>query len=150
MPDLIASERTVAAPSALVHDLLTDIAAWRVWSPHVASAVPARGHVAEGDVVRVRAWFSPAVTAMHVTWARPDEGMGWESRALGHVLRYEQRIAPAAGGGAHVSFSARVEGPAGSWLTRAARPLSALGQRRRLRRLAALAEALAARAEAPG
>jgi Polyketide cyclase / dehydrase and lipid transport len=146
MADLIASERTTTAPPSVVHDLLTDIAAWRLWAPHVAGAVPAAGHVAAGDVVRVRAWFSPLATPMRVTRARPGEGIDWESRALGHVLRYQQRIAPGPSGGAHVSFRAWVEGPAGSWLTRAARPLSALGQRRRLRRLAALAEAVAARA----
>jgi hypothetical protein len=64
---------------------------------------------------------------------------GWETPALGHVLRYEQRVEPIAGG-SRVAFGARVDGPLGSPLTALARPLSAFGQRRRLARLGALAE----------
>jgi uncharacterized protein YndB with AHSA1/START domain len=135
---MIETSRDVGAPPAVVHDLLTDIAAWRVWAPHVRDARPAAGRVAPGQVVSVRAWFSPMATPMHVTAVEPGRGMAWESRAAGHVLRYEQRIAPAAAG-SRVTFTARVDGPAGALLTALARPLSALGQRRRLARLAALA-----------
>ena len=136
---MIVSERTVSAPSHLVHALLTDVEAWAIWSPHIASVEPATGSVASGWTGRVRAWFSPTATTMTVTWAEPGRGMGWETPGLGHRLVYEQRIEPVAGG-CRVTFSARVVGRAGEALTRVAGPLSALGQRRRLRRLAALAE----------
>ncbi len=136
---MIETSRVVHAPPAVVHDLLTDIAAWRVWAPHVRDARPTSGHLAAGQTVSVRASFSPSATPMHVTAVQPERGMRWESRAAGHVLRYAQRVEPAPQG-SRVTFSARVEGPAGALLTALARPLSALGQRRRLARLAALAE----------
>jgi uncharacterized protein YndB with AHSA1/START domain len=136
---MIETSRVVHAPPAVVHDLLTDVAAWRVWAPHVRDPRPARGHVSAGQTVSVRAFFSPAPTPMHVTSVEPAGGMTWESRAAGHVLRYAQRVRPAPQG-SRVTFTAEVEGPAGALLTALARPLSALGQRRRLARLAALAE----------
>lgn len=136
---MIASERTVGASPEAVHDLLTDVAAWRLWSPHISWTDPTDGHVAAGWRGQVKAWFSPVPTEMHVTWAQPGQGMKWETTGLGHTLRYEQRIDPAPEG-SHVRFSARLEGPAGAVLTRIAEPLSALGQRRRLARLATLAE----------
>ena len=136
---MIRSERTIAAPTHLVHSLLTDVGAWLLWSPHVRRVEPASGSVATGWSGSVKAWFSPVATKMTVTWAEPGRGMGWESPGLGHVLRYEQRIEPVKGG-SKVTFSAEVEGRYGSALTRLAAPLSAHGQRRRLARLAALAE----------
>lgn len=136
---MITSEQTIAASADLVHDLLTDIEAWRLWSPHISWVEPPTGSVASGWTGRVKAWFSPKPTTMEVTWAERGRGMRWETVGYGHVLRYEQRIAPVPGGSL-VTFIARVEGPAGERLTRLARPLSAFGQRRRLARLAALAE----------
>jgi len=144
---MIVTERTVAAPSHLVHALLTDVEAWKLWSPHIVAVEPSRGSVAAGWSGRVRAWFSPVPTTMTVTWAEPGRGMGWETPGLGHTLRYEQRIEPVPGG-CRVTFSAQVVGPLGAMLTRVAAPLSALGQRRRLARLAALAEYEARRAPA--
>ena len=76
---------------------------------------------------------------MLVTWEEPGRGMDWHSHALGHVLRYRQRITPE-GDGSRVRFEASVDGPLGALLTRAAEPLSGYGQRRRLARLARLAE----------
>lgn len=136
---MIRSERTIAAPTHLVHALLTDVGAWLLWSPHVRKVDPPSGSVASGWTGSVKPWFSPVATRMTVTWAEPGRGMGWESPALGHVLRYEQRIEPVKGG-SRVTFSAAVHGRLGPALTRLAAPLSALGQRRRLARLAALAE----------
>ncbi len=141
---VIVTEREIAAPPELVHALLTDVAAWRLWSPHIAWVEPAAGQVEAGWRGRVRAWFAPVATEMLVTWAEPGGGMDWESTGLGHVLRYRQRIAPAPDG-ARVRFEAEVVGPAGGLATRLARPLSALGQRRRLERLARLAEFTARR-----
>src|SRR4051812_130812 len=95
---VITSERTVAAPTHVVHSLLTDVGAWPLWSPHIARVEPPRGSVAAGWEGRVKARFAPAPTTMRVTWAEPGRGMGWETPGLGHTLRYEQRIAPVAGG----------------------------------------------------
>lgn len=135
----IRSAMLVQASAETVHRLLTTVEAWRVWSPHIAWVDPPNGHVAAGWRGRVKAWFAPAPTGMEVTWAEPSRGMDWQSRALGHRLLYAQRIVPE-GGACRVTFVARVEGPLGGAVTRLSRPLSALGQRRRLRRLAALAE----------
>ena len=76
---------------------------------------------------------------MTVTYAEAGKGIEWETTGLGHTLRYQQRIEPAPEG-SQVRFTAQVEGPAGDVLSQLAKPLSALGQRRRLARLAALAE----------
>ena len=144
---MIVSERTVSAPSHLVHALLTDVQAWAIWSPHIETVEPAVGMVATGWTGRVKARFSPAATTMTVTWAEPGRGMGWETAGLGHRLVYEQRIEPIPGG-CKVTFSAQVVGRLGEGLTRVAGPLSGLGQRRRLARLAALAEYEAKRSPA--
>lgn len=140
----IETARTVHAPAALVHDLLTDVAAWRSWSPHVASVRPDRGHVQAGQELRVRPWFGPT-TRMRVETVTPGAGMTWSTPALGYVLRYTQAVSPVSETACEVTFSATVEGPAGPLATRVAAPLSALGQRRRLERLAALAELIVAR-----
>ena len=144
---MITSERTVAAPTHLVHSLLADVGAWSLWSPHISRVEPSSGSVAAGWSGRVKTWFAPMATTMNVTWAEPGRGMGWETAALGHVLRYEQRIEPIKGG-SQVTFDARVDGRFGGPLTKFLRPLSAFGQRRRLARLAALAEYEASRAPA--
>lgn len=127
------------ASPATVHDLLTDIAAWPAWSPHVASCDPPAGRCADGMTIATRAFFSPVPTPMHVDWVRPGEGMGWHSRALGHTLRYEDRVTPAAGGGTDVHFVARLDGPAAGLLTALTRPFSTLGMRRRIARLGRVA-----------
>jgi Polyketide cyclase / dehydrase and lipid transport len=136
---MITSKRTIAAPTHLVHALLTDVGTWALWSPHISRVDPPSGSVAMGWEGRVKAWFSPLATTMTVTWSEPGRGMGWTSRGLGHRLDYEQRIEPVRGGSV-VTFTAQVVGRYGELLTRLALPLSALGQRRRLRRLGALAE----------
>jgi hypothetical protein len=123
----------------LVHELLTDISAWQLWSPHLASVVPERGTVQPGQRVAVRAFFSPAVTPMHVDWVRAGEGIGWHSRALGHELRYENRVEPLPGGGTRIAFTAHVRGPAAGPITQVAWRLSRFGMRRRMARLARLA-----------
>jgi len=123
----------------IVHDLLTDIAAWRLWAPHLASVVPDRGTARPGQRVATRAFFSPAVTPMHVDWVRAGEGMGWHSRALGHELRYENRVEALPGGGTRIAFCAHLRGPAAGPITRAVMRLSRVGMRRRMGRLAHLA-----------
>lgn len=143
MPKPIRHVQHAAAPPEVVDRLLRDIAAWRLWSPHVASVKPDRGEVRGGDVVATRAFFSPVTTPMHVDWARPGEGMGWHSEAFGHRLDYVNRVERAAGAGATIEFTATVTGPAAGLVSALARPFSLLGQRRRMARLAALAELVA-------
>ena len=142
-PAAIESETRVAAPPALVHEVLTDVGAWALWSPHVASVRPSSGSVHAGWVGRVRPWFGPRTT-MEVTTVTPGAGMRWRTAALGHELSYAQLVS-ADGDGSRVVFTATVTGPLGAVVQRLAAPLSALGQRRRLARLAALAEWLHAR-----
>lgn len=139
----ITERREVAAPPGLVHEVLTDVGAWALWSPHVASVRPSSGSVHAGWVGRVRPWFGPTTT-MEVTEVTPGAGMRWRTAALGHELSYAQLVTPE-GDGASVVFTAAVTGPLGAVVQRLAAPLSALGQRRRLARLATLAEWLHAR-----
>ena len=138
---VIRSRRDVAAPAPLVHDLLVDVGAWGLWSPHVARVEPSSGRVAAGQRLMVRPWFGPP-TRMDVEVVVEERGMTWSTPAAGHVLRYEQQVEPTGDASCRVTFTAQVEGPAGSLVTRVAAPLSALGQRRRLARLGALAELL--------
>lgn len=145
---VITSARDVAAPPAVVHALLVDVGAWRLWSPHLAWIEREAGPVGEGETIGVRAWFSPTPTPMRIAWVRPDGGMGWESEGLGHRLHYEHRVDPGHLG-SEVTFRAWVQGPRGAGLTRLAAPLSAWGQRQRLARLGRLAE-LTVRVGGPG
>ena len=142
MPPATPITASLDVPDArpeIVHALLTDIAAWRLWSPHVASVRPGHGTVRAGQTVATRAFFSPAVTPMHVDWVQPGAGMGWHSRAAGHTLTYENRVDPLPGGGTRIAFSAQVDGPAAGAVRALAAPLSRLGMRRRIARLARLA-----------
>jgi len=135
----ISSARTVAAPAARVADLLTDVDAWQLWSPHVVSVDPPGGRVHEGWTGRVRPFFGPATT-MHVTSLTPDRGYRWSTRALWHRLEYVHTVTPLDAGRCVVEFRAEVHGPAASLVERLVGALSGFGQRRRLARLAVLAE----------
>lgn len=138
---MIRSTQTAPVPAEVVHDLITDVAAWSVWSPHVASVDvvsgdPARVH--PGWVARVRPWFGPA-TAMEVLTAEDGRGITWRSRAWGYELRYRDGIEPLSDDAVRVVFEAELSGPGAGVLERLVAPLSALGQRRRIRRLVATA-----------
>lgn len=143
---MIRSEQTVAAPAAVAHAVLTDVAAWRLWSPHIRSVDSA------GEVIQdaswsglVKPWFGPA-TLMEVTWCEPGRGIRWTSHAAGHRLDYADLITPHGDQRCTVTMTAEITGPAGALVQGVAGPLSAYGQRRRLTRLAALAEFLHRRA----
>ncbi len=138
---VIRESRHVEAPGDVVHCLLTDVSSWPLWSPHVLRTDPADGSVTPGWRGRVRPWFGPATT-MEVTDVTPGGGFAWHTRALGHQLRYVHTVRPSTAGGCDVEFTAEVSGPAGDLVERAAAPLSAFGQRRRLQRLGLLAERL--------
>jgi len=136
----------VAAPAAIVHAVLTDVTAWKLWAPHVASVDSVT------DVIRdtawsglVKPWFGPA-TQMDVTWVEAGRGMRWSTTLLGHRLDYADLITPQGDDRCLVTMTAAVSGVVGGLVTTAVAPLSALGQRRRLARLGALAEYLHRRA----
>lgn len=135
----ISSDRVVAAPASRVHDLLTDVDAWQLWSPHVLRVDPPGGRITPGWSGRVRPWFGPATT-MRVGEVRPDAGYTWSTRSLGHRLDYDWQVTPLPEGSSSVVVTAEVHGPLGPLLERVVGRLSAFGQRRRLERLAVLAE----------
>ena len=119
--------------------MLTDVRAWRLWSPHIARVdAPEQVIDAAGWSGLVKPWFGPA-TRMDVTWCEPGRGIRWTSTAGGYRLDYEDLVEPARDG-CTVTMTARLDGPAGGLLERGVAPLSAYGQRRRLERLGALAE----------
>lgn len=142
---MIRSEQLVAAPAAVAHTVLTDVAAWRLWSPHIRSVAAAGEVVETGWSGLVRPWFGPA-TVMEVTWCEPGRGIRWTSHAAGHRLDYADLVTPYGDQGCTVTMTAQVSGPAGALVQGVVGPLSAYGQRRRLGRLAALAEFLHRRA----
>jgi uncharacterized protein YndB with AHSA1/START domain len=143
---VIRSERHVAAPAAIVHAVLTDVTAWKLWAPHVASVDCVSEIISDTAWSGlVKPWFGPA-TQMNVTWVEPGRGMRWTSTMAGHRLDYADLITPDGDDGAIVTMTAEVSGLVGGLVTAAVAPLSAFGQRRRLARLAAMAEYLHRRA----
>jgi hypothetical protein len=143
---VIRSERPVAAPAAIVHAVLTDVTAWKLWAPHIANVDSVT------DVIRdtawsgmVKPWFGPA-TQMDVTWVEPGRGMRWTTTLLGQRLEYADLITPDGDDRCLVTMTADMAGLVGGIVTTAVAPLSSFGQRRRLARLGTLAEYLHRRA----
>jgi len=136
----------VAAPAAIVHAVLTDVTAWKLWAPHIANVDSVT------DVIRdtawsgmVKPWFGPA-TQMDVTWVEPGRGMRWSTTLLGQRLEYADLITPDGDDRCLVTMTADMAGLVGGIVTTAVAPLSSFGQRRRLARLGTLAEYLYRRA----
>jgi hypothetical protein len=138
---VIRSTQAVAAPAAVAHAVLTDVRAWTLWSPHVARVDGATAPTidAAGWSGLVKPWFGPA-TRMDVTWCEPGRGIRWSSAAAGFRLDYADLVAEDGPDACTVTMTAALHGPAGAGVERVVAPLSAYGQRRRLARLAALAE----------
>lgn len=140
---MIATTVRSAASAATVHDLLTDVDAWSVWSPHVASVHARERRLRDGWYGRTRAFFSPVATPMTVDVVRPGGGYAWHTTVGPWRLDYENAvIGDTRGGGSVITFTAHLTGPGADALERMVAPLSALGQRRRMTRLARLAELL--------
>ena len=136
----------MAAPAAIVHAVLTDVTAWKLWAPHIANVDSVT------DVIRdtawsgmVKPWFGPA-TQMDVTWVEPGRGMRWSTTLLGQRLEYADLITPDGDDRCLVTMTADMAGLVGGIVTTAVAPLSSFGQRRRLARLGTLAEYLHRRA----
>ena len=136
---VIETQTPCTAAPATVHDLLVDVDAWRVWSPHVASVDAPSRRVSPGWVGKTRAFFSPAATPMTIDEIRPNGGYTWHATVGPWRLDYENLVERDPGGSV-LRFTARLTGPAGPSIERLVAPLSALGQRRRTARLARLAE----------
>ncbi len=136
---MIRSEFTTTASAATVHELLVDVKAWSLWSPHVASVSSDRDRVEPGWVGETRAFFAPTVTTMIVDEVRPDGGYRWHSTAGPWRLDYDNLVL-ATSTGCTIRFTAELRGPAAAVLERLVAPLSELGQRRRIARLVKLAE----------
>ncbi len=136
---MIESDLTTTASPAVVHELLVDVESWRLWSPHISSVESSEPRIDVGWAGRTRAFFSPMSTAMVVDDVYPDGGYDWHSTLGPWKLRYQNRVEHAKGG-ALIRFSAGLDGPLSSILQLIVSPISAFGQRRRIRRLAHLAE----------
>jgi len=136
---IVTAVSTSAAP-ATVHELLVDVDAWSLWSPHVAELDAPSRRVTAGWVGRPRAFFAPMAVAMVVDAVHDDGGYDWHSTLGPWTLSYRNRVSPDPGAGSTIEFSAVLTGPAGSVIERIVAPLSARGQRRRMQRLADLAE----------
>jgi hypothetical protein len=137
---VIATELACGAPAATVHGLLVDVDAWPVWSPHVASVDATTRTVTSGWNGRTRAFFSPVATPMTVDRIREHGGYTWHATVGPWRLDYDNGVRPDDAGGSVLRFTAHLSGPAADLLERIVAPLSAFGQRRRMARLARLAE----------
>lgn len=135
----VSTEIDSPAAPATIHELLVDVDAWSLWSPHVASVVAENRRISPGWIGATRAFFSPGPTSMVVDDVRPDGGFAWHSTILRWRLDYDNKVAPA-NGGSTIRFTARLSGPASAVIERLVGPLSTRGQRRRMARLALLAE----------
>ncbi len=138
---MITTEVRSTARPATVHELLVDVDAWSVWSPHVRAVDAETRRVEPGWVGATRAFFSPAPTEMVVDEVRPDGGYTWHATLGPWRLEYDNAVVPA-DGGSTVRFAAELHGPASALIERLVAPMSSLGQRRRMARLARLAELL--------
>jgi hypothetical protein len=136
---MIRTERTSQARPAIVHELLVDIEAWKHWSPHVASVASDSRRVGPGWEGATRPFFAPFATTMTVGEVRADGGYRWHASLGPWRLDYDNLVEPAPAGST-LRFTAALQGPGAGWLERIVGPLSALGQRRRIRRLVELAE----------
>ena len=118
-----------------------EVDAWGGWSPPVAAVETRERRVGPGWTGATRAFFSPGATTMIVDEVRLDGGYTWHSTLGPWRLDYDNAVLPA-DGGSTLRFTAELRGPAAEVIERLVAPLSASGQRRRMVRLARLAELL--------
>jgi len=135
---VIRSQLDAEASPHTLHELLVDVDAWPLWSPHVASLDAPSRRITPGWVGRPRAFFAPMAVAMEVDRVDDDGGYLWHSTLGPWRLDYSNRVWPNADGGSTVAFSATLSGPAAAVLERIVGPVSAWGQRRRIARLVQL------------
>lgn len=136
---MITTEQQTSADRNTVHGLLVEVDSWRLWSPHVASVEAPSSTVHDGWHGRTRAFFSPGATDMIVSRVTDGGGYDWHSTAGPWRLDYQNRVEDR-GTGSVIRFTAELSGPAAGFIERLVAPASARGQRRRIARLAQLAE----------
>ncbi len=136
---MISTELPSTASAATIHELLVDVDAWSVWSPHVAAVEARDRRITPGWAGATRAFFAPGATPMVVDEVVPDGGYRWHSRLGPWRLDYENRV-EAVASGSRLRFAARLTGPGSRLIEPIVAPISGYGQRRRMRRLARLAE----------
>ena len=61
---MIESDLETTAEPRMVHELLVDVASWRLWSPHIASVDSSADRIETGWAGRTRAFFAPMSTSM--------------------------------------------------------------------------------------
>jgi hypothetical protein len=105
----------------------------------VASVEAGERRISTGWTGATRAGFSPGATPMIVDEVRPNGGYIWHSTLGPWRLDYDNAVIPN-DGGSTLRFTATLHGPAAQAIERVVAPLSAFGQRRRMARLARLAE----------
>lgn len=137
---MIRTEIATTASAPTVHELLVDVEAWPLWSPHVASLDAPSRRVETGWVGQPRAFFAPIAVAMAVDEVTLDRGYRWHSTLGPWRLDYHNEVESALTDGSLIRFSAELTGPGAGLLETIVGPLSARGQRRRMARLAELAE----------
>ena len=111
---MIRSERPVAAPAAIVHAVLTDVTAWKLWAPHVASVD------CVADVIRdtawsglVKPWLGPAAQ-MDVTWVEPGAECGGPPPCSATASNTPTLITPDGDDRCLVTMTAEVSGVVGT------------------------------------
>ena len=87
---MIRTEIDTTASAPTVHELLVDVDAWSLWSPHVAALDAPSRRVTTGWVGRPRAFFAPMAVPMVVDQVDADRGYAWHSR-LGPWRRRARR-----------------------------------------------------------
>ncbi len=137
---MIRTKLSSSAGPDTLHRLLVEVDSWPIWSPHVASVEAESTVVHAGWRGNTRAFFSPGATEMVVDEVRPAGGYSWHSSVGPWRLEYDNSLTPAQDGTTAITFAARLHGPLASQIERAVAPLSAFGQRRRMRRLSRLGE----------
>ena len=143
---MITTEVSSTASAKTIHELLVNVDAWSLWSPHVASVESPTRTVEAGWRGSTRAFFSPGATEMIVTEVRPNGGYKWHSALGPWRLNYDNAVESNTNGSI-LRFTAALSGPAAGIIERLVGPVSSFGQRRRMTRLANLAEYVETRTE---
>jgi hypothetical protein len=95
-PAIVRRSATIAAPVAVVWELLSRIDEWPSWQEEVERA-ELSGPLAPGASFRWKA--GPFGISSRVEELEPQRAIGWSGGALGVHARHVYRLAPADGGG---------------------------------------------------
>jgi hypothetical protein len=99
-PAIVRRSATVAAPPAVVWQLLSRIDEWPAWQEEVEHA-RLTGPLAPGSTFRWKA--GPFTIASRLEEVEPERSIGWSGGSLGVRARHVYRLDPAGGGTAVAS-----------------------------------------------